>query len=48
MSNSHIVGPHLRILAAHAREFANNIGRLKIRGRRECRAREAPAASSAK
>jgi hypothetical protein len=40
--------PHLRYLAARGASFASFEAHLKFRGRRECRARDAPAASCAK
>jgi hypothetical protein len=42
------VQPQLRDLAAHAREFYPDVLTPKFRGRRECRALNAPAASRAK
>jgi hypothetical protein len=49
LSISHCLHPHLHILAASFRaRFTTHEAHLKFRGRRECRALEAPAASRAK
>jgi hypothetical protein len=45
ISNSPLLQPRLRDLAAQAREFSCTFCPRRIRGRRECRAPDAPAAA---
>jgi hypothetical protein len=46
--NDHVVTHASAISPRHSREFAMDEAHLKFRGRRECRALDAPAASHAK